>query len=140
MECPSSTYPAHDLQKSVCSLCHYTCASCSGPSSTECTTCHSDASFLSSYGGDDECVLKSLEWTSQSTKWFYRMTILFGVNLMFLTTGVVYLCLSRILKKRYPHDGSVQSYDYNKLAASASDESSKDKCLLRPNNCLSDSD
>lgn len=66
------------------------------------------------------------------------MTILFGINLTFLTAAVVYLCLSGVLKKRNAE--TLPSYNYNKLAASGEDDEPTDKHLLHRNGCLSDSD
>lgn len=139
LECPKNTYPVtDDEQKSVCSICHYSCESCTGGSNNECKSCHSDAILISTYNGDSQCIQKSLEWKTQSTKWFYYMSILFGLNLILILVTIIYLCISRIIKTRNNQNGH---YDYNKLLSPDEEKSKRDHQFSSARNgCLSDSD
>ncbi|XP_043281223.1 furin-like protease 1 isoform X1 [Venturia canescens] len=137
-ECPKNTYPVSDDRKSVCSICHYSCESCSGGSNNECKSCHSDATLISMYNGDSQCIQKSLEWKSQSTKWFYYMSILLGLNLTLAVGVIIYLYLSRIVENRNNQNGL---YNYNKLLSPEEEKTKHEEQLLPARNgCLSDSD
>ncbi|KAF7990056.1 hypothetical protein HCN44_008999 [Aphidius gifuensis] len=89
-KCPLSTYPAYSQQINVCTMCHYSCLNCSGPSDVECISCHDDSTLLSLNTQEYQCVSKSLEWTTQSTKWFYRMTVIVTINLIIILAIFIY--------------------------------------------------
>ncbi|XP_051170796.1 furin-like protease 1 [Leptopilina boulardi] len=106
--CPAGTYGASDERYSVCAACHYSCARCSGPSGNQCTTCRADASLI-----EFHCVLSSISWKMQATRWFYWMTIFFIINLSTITAAGIYLCVFWFRRKHNPH-----TYDYSKVSYS----------------------
>ena len=108
-QCPPGTYGASDERHSVCASCHYSCARCSGPSGNECTSCREDSMLTESH-----CVLSSIAWKMQATRWFYGMTIFFAINLSAITAAGIYLCVSWFRRKRNP-----QNYDYSKVMYSS---------------------
>lgn len=132
LDCPAETYRVSDETKSVCTPCHYSCLACSGPSDTECTACHEDSQFFSSFG-DSQCVLRDLNWTMESTVWFYRMTILFAVNIIILTVAGIYTAVSWYSRKK-------GAYTYSKVSYSGNGSAYKDVVRLQENGCLSDSE
>ncbi|KAK0168883.1 hypothetical protein PV327_002645 [Microctonus hyperodae] len=90
-KCPQRTYGDHDQNKNVCIWCHYTCLTCSGPTDMDCRSCYADAVTISSNSSGFQCILKSLEWKMKSTVWFYRMSVLFIINLILITIIMIYL-------------------------------------------------
>ncbi|XP_012280336.1 furin-like protease 1 [Orussus abietinus] len=92
-QCPNGTYAILDRTGGICSSCHYSCSTCSGPSDTECTSCHTDSSLLTVDQGETHCVLSSLTWSMQSTKWFYRLFVLFALNLTLLIVASISACI-----------------------------------------------
>nr|XP_012137469.1 PREDICTED: furin-like protease 1, isoform 1-CRR isoform X2 [Megachile rotundata] len=131
-QCPPGTYGISDETKSVCSGCHYTCQTCSGPSNTECTSCHEDADFIAN---ESQCVLSELSWMMQSTLWFYWMTILFVINLICFAILAIYKAVKWYLRKR-----SSMKFRYSKVAYSGNGDASKDIDRLQENGTLSDSE
>ncbi|XP_034180593.1 furin-like protease 1 isoform X4 [Osmia lignaria lignaria] len=131
-ECPAGSYGVSDETKAVCSRCHYTCQTCSGPSNTECTSCYEDAELLSS---ESQCVILELSWTMQSTLWFYRMTILFTINLLLFLTLAIYMAI-----KWYQRRRSLPMFRYSKVAYSGNGDTSKEIDRLQENGTLSDSE
>ncbi|XP_031774947.1 furin-like protease 1, isoforms 1/1-X/2 isoform X2 [Apis florea] len=117
-KCPRGTYGVSDESKAVCSSCHYTCLTCSGPSNTECTSCHEDAEFSSSLD-ESVCILRDLSWTMQSTLWFYGMTILFSINVLLFVVIIVYVGVKWYLRNR-------NSYRYSKVSSSSNGDAHKD--------------
>lgn len=106
--CPAGTYGASDERYSVCAACHYSCARCSGPSGNQCTSCRADAILI-----EFHCVLSSISWKMQATRWFYWMTIFFVINLSTITAAGIYLCVFWFRRKHNPH-----TYDYSKVSYS----------------------
>ncbi|XP_046626653.1 furin-like protease 1 isoform X1 [Neodiprion virginianus] len=138
-QCPSKTYAISNENKmsSVCAPCHYTCAGCSGPADYECTSCLEDATPYRS-GGSTHCVLTSLTSNLHSTKWFYRMFILFVLNLVTLTGLGVYFCVIWYVRKQ-----DSKEYAYSKVAYETGGAVPKDdahKSVLPQDSYLSDSD
>lgn len=111
LQCPSGTYRVWDYDGSsaFCVVCHYSCLSCKGPSDEDCITCHVD-SVLTWSNGRSQCVLDSLAWRMQSTVWFYRITVLFAVNLCLMIVVVIYLVLAWYIRKRK------SMYKYSKVS------------------------
>ncbi|XP_076656728.1 furin-like protease 1 isoform X1 [Halictus rubicundus] len=130
--CPAKTYAVYDEVKSACVPCHYSCMACSGPSDTECTRCYEDS--VHSNFADNQCVLKELSWTMQSTLWFYRMSILFAINLAVLIVApTVYLAVSWYFRRR-----NTQIYGYSKVSSNG--DANKDNDKLQENPSCSDSE
>lgn len=117
-KCPRGTYGVSDESKAVCSSCHYSCLTCSGPSNTECTSCHEDAEFSSSLD-ESVCIPRDLSWTMHSTLWFYWMTILFSTSVLLFIVIIVYVGVKWYLKNR-------NSYRYSKVSSSSNGEAHKD--------------
>lgn len=133
-ECPTGTHGVSDDTKAVCNDCHYTCLTCSGSSNTECTACHEDAELSSSFN-ESVCVLRELSWTMQSTLWFYRMTILFSINLSVFVVAIIYMAVKWHLRKR-----DSLMYRYSKISYSTNGDAQKDIDRLQENACLSESE
>ncbi|XP_053997118.1 furin-like protease 1, isoforms 1/1-X/2 [Hylaeus anthracinus] len=132
-ECPTTTYGISDETKAVCAPCHYSCLTCSGPLDTECVTCHEDAE-LSNFN-DSQCILKDLTWTMQSTIWFYRMSILFAINLGVLMVAAIYMAVNWYSRSR-----NSLIYSYSKVAYSSNGDAQKDVNRLQGNGYISDSE
>ncbi|XP_076292804.1 proprotein convertase subtilisin/kexin type 4-like isoform X2 [Lasioglossum baleicum] len=133
-KCPAKTYAVYDETRSACVPCHYSCMACSGPLVTECTRCYEDS--VHSNFADSQCVLKELSWTMQSTLWFYRMSILFAINLAVLIVApTVYLAVSWYLRRR-----NSQIYGYSKVSCSNNGDANKDTDKLQENAGYSDSE
>ncbi|KAG7210498.1 hypothetical protein KM043_012019 [Ampulex compressa] len=132
--CPVGTYGATDGTTRVCATCHYTCLTCSGPSENDCTACHEDAELSRNFGST-HCVLSDLSWSMKSTLWFYRMSMLFALNLAILTTVAVYLATSWCLRRRHS-----LMYSYSKVSYSNNGVVHKENDGLQSNVCLSDSE
>lgn len=128
-KCPRGTYGVSDESKAVCSGCHYSCLTCSGPSNTECTSCHEDAEFSSSLD-ESVCILRDLTWTMHSTFWFYRMTILFSTSVLLFIVIIMYVGVKWYLKNR-------NSYRYSKVYSSSNGDARKDNLQ---NGYISDSE
>lgn len=128
-KCPRGTYGVSDESKAVCSNCHYSCLTCSGPSNTECTSCHEDAEFSSSLD-ESVCILRDLSWTMHSTLWFYWMTILFSISVLLFIVIIVYVGVKWYLKNR-------NSYRYSKVSSSNNGDAHKD---ILQNGYISDSE
>ncbi|XP_043793748.1 furin-like protease 1 isoform X1 [Apis laboriosa] len=128
-KCPRGTYGVSDESKAVCSNCHYSCLTCSGPSNTECTSCHEDAEFSSSLD-ESVCILRDLSWTMHSTLWFYWMTILFSISVLLFIVIIVYVGVKWYLKNR-------NSYRYSKVSSSSNGDAHKDSLQ---NGYISDSE
>ncbi|XP_050451575.1 furin-like protease 1 isoform X2 [Cataglyphis hispanica] len=114
-QCPSGTFAIRDDDESdvFCTACHYSCLSCKGPSDADCVTCHVD-SVLTWSNGRALCVLSGLTWKMQSTEWFYRMTIVFLINLALMIVIIIYLVLAWCIRKRKSvHMYSKVSYSGN---------------------------
>lgn len=114
-QCPSGTYAIRDDDESgvFCTACHYSCLSCKGPSDADCVTCHVD-SILTWNNGRALCVLSGLTWKMQSTEWFYRMTLVFLINLGLMIVIIIYLVLAWYIRKRKSaHKYSKVSYSGN---------------------------
>ncbi|XP_076750015.1 furin-like protease 1 isoform X1 [Xylocopa sonorina] len=133
-ECPAKTYGVSDETKAVCSNCHYSCLTCSGPSNTECTSCHEDAE-ISTNLNESVCVLREVSWTMQSTLWYYRMTILFSVNAAIFLVLTIYAAAKWYLRKR-----NTLMYRYNKVSFSSNWDAHKDIDRLQENAYVSDSE
>ncbi|XP_033212963.1 furin-like protease 1 isoform X7 [Belonocnema kinseyi] len=121
--CPAGTYAASDESHSVCVSCHYSCATCSGPTGNECTSCHQDSVRIES-----NCVLTSIAWKMQATSWFYRMTIFFVINLSVITAAAIYLCVSWFRRKLIfrTYDYGQVGYSSNVIAQCNADDSSSE--------------
>lgn len=104
--CPIKTYSVSDGVNSVCSRCHYTCETCSGPSEAECTSCQADATFVSS-----RCILQSVAWQIQFTKWHIVLTALLVIDLLALIAGAIYF----IMRQK-----NASQHNYSSIAYSAS--------------------
>ncbi|CAK9811856.1 Furin-like protease 1, isoform 1-CRR [Anthophora quadrimaculata] len=133
-KCPIGTYGIFDDTKAVCYACHYSCLTCSGSSNTECTSCHGDAE-ISSNLNESVCILRELSWTMQSTLWFYRMTVLFLINVIVFVLVAIYLVIKWYLLKR-----NSLIYGYSKLSYSNNGNPQKDIEKLQENACMSDSE
>ncbi|OAD56175.1 hypothetical protein WN48_03749, partial [Eufriesea mexicana] len=135
-DCPTGTYGVSDETKAVCSGCHYSCLTCSGSSNTECTSCHEDAD-LSTNLDESVCVLREYSWTMQSTLWFYRMTIFFGINVAVFVAMITYAAVKWYLRRR-----SSLMYRYSKVCYSINGDKlyQADKSKLQENACVSDSE
>lgn len=131
-QCPWGTYIANSQEKNVCAMCHYSCMTCYGPSDADCTACHDDSSLVSVNLKDYQCVIKSLEWTIQSTKWFYFTAIILGMILLIVTSMGIYMCIG------LNRDNAIGGYEQVSLVSS--DEQKKDKISSQRNSCVSDSD
>ncbi|XP_028982510.1 furin-like protease 1 [Diachasma alloeum] len=131
-ECPRGTYGARSQEKNVCAMCHYSCMTCYGPSDVECTSCHADSTLVSVNLKDYQCIVKSLEWTTHSTKWFYFTTILLGLVLLIVASIGIYLYT--VFHRRNGTGG------YEKVSLVGNDEHKQDKVTLQRNTCVSDSD
>ncbi|XP_031837292.1 furin-like protease 1 isoform X1 [Nomia melanderi] len=133
-ECPTKTYGVADETKAVCSPCHYSCLTCSGPLDSQCSTCYEDSEL--STINDSQCVLKDLSWTMQSTVWFYRMSVLFVINLAVLIVAPpVYLIVNW-----YSRSKNSLNYGYSKISDSSNGDANKDTDKLRDVGSLSDSE
>ncbi|XP_076175003.1 furin-like protease 1 isoform X1 [Ptiloglossa arizonensis] len=132
-ECPTTTYGVSDETKTICAPCHYSCLTCSGPSDTECVSCHED-SELSNFN-DSQCILKDLSWTMQSTIWFHRMSVLFSINLVVLMVAIIYMAVSWCSRNR-----NSLMYSYSKVSYSSNGDAQKDVDRWQANGCLSDSE
>ncbi|XP_008560794.1 furin-like protease 1 isoform X1 [Microplitis demolitor] len=93
-ECPRNMYVDHDQRKNACIPCHYSCMTCSGPSDIDCTSCHADSNPIPLEMETFQCILKSIEWKTKSTVWFYRMTIVLGLSSILMIGIVIYLWIS----------------------------------------------
>ncbi|XP_057324467.1 furin-like protease 1 isoform X2 [Microplitis mediator] len=93
-ECPHNMYVDHDQRKNACIPCHYSCMTCSGPSDIDCTSCHADSNPIPPEMETFQCILKSIEWKTKSTVWFYRMTIVLGLSSILMIGIVIYLWIS----------------------------------------------
>lgn len=136
-QCPPKTYPTSDNNKihNICAPCHYSCAGCSGPADYECTSCLEDSTPYRS-GSITNCVLTSLTSDLRSTKWFYRMFILFVLNLIVLLSLGLCFCITWYTRKR-----EEEKFIYSKVTAHPGNSAAKGE--LRPlpqDSCLSDSD
>ncbi|XP_076621880.1 furin-like protease 1 isoform X4 [Colletes latitarsis] len=132
-ECPTTTYGVSDETKAVCAPCHYSCLTCSGPSDAECVTCHEDSEFSSF--NDSQCILKEFSWTMQSTIWFYRMSILFSINLAVLMVAAIYMAVSWLSRNR-----NSLMYSYSKVPHSSNGDAQKNIDRIQGSDCPSDSD
>lgn len=134
-DCPVGTYGISDKTKAVCSICHYSCLSCSGSSNTECTSCHEDAD-LSSNLYESVCILREYSWTMQSTLWFYRMSIFFGINVAMFVAITTY-AIVKYLQRR-----SSLMHRYSKVCYSINGDKlyPASKSRLPENACVSDSE
>ncbi|KAK9307456.1 hypothetical protein QLX08_002254 [Tetragonisca angustula] len=132
-KCPSGTYGVSDESKAVCSDCHYSCLTCSGPSNTECVSCHEDAE-LSTNLGEPVCVLRELSWTMRSTLWFYQMTVLFSVNVVVFGLIILYMVAKWYLRRR----STSEVYGYSKVSYTNDVNACKDGS--QEDACLSDSE
>ncbi|XP_043516117.1 uncharacterized protein LOC122531901, partial [Frieseomelitta varia] len=132
-KCPSGTYGVSDESKAVCSDCHYSCLTCSGPSNTECVSCHGDAE-LSTNLGEPVCVLRELSWTMRSTLWFYQMTVLFSINVVVFGLIILYMVAKWYLRRR----SASEVYGYSKVSYTNDVNACKDGS--QEDACLSDSE
>ncbi|XP_011642625.1 furin-like protease 1, isoforms 1/1-X/2 isoform X1 [Pogonomyrmex barbatus] len=133
-QCPSGTYAVRndDDSGAFCTACHYSCLSCKGPSDADCITCRADSIFMWN-NGRTVCVLSSLSWRMQSTMWFYRMTVVFLVNLAVIIAVVIYFAFIWYIRK------SKSVHRYSKVSYSGNGEVHADTEQLR-NTCVSDSE
>ncbi|KAL6259715.1 hypothetical protein P5V15_009628 [Pogonomyrmex californicus] len=133
-QCPSGTYAVRndDDSGAFCTACHYSCLSCKGPSDADCITCRADSIFMWN-DGRTVCVLSSLSWRMQSTMWFYRMTVVFLVNLAVIIAIVIYFAFIWYIRK------SKSVHRYSKVSYSGNGEVHADTEQLR-NTCVSDSE
>ncbi|XP_018053520.1 PREDICTED: furin-like protease 1, isoforms 1/1-X/2 isoform X1 [Atta colombica] len=114
-QCPSGTYEVQSDNDSgaFCTVCHYSCLSCKGPSDTDCITCHADSMFTWN-NGKSLCVLSSISWKMQSTVWFHRLTMAFLVNLGLMIAIIIYFVFTWYIRKRKSvHKYSKVSYSSN---------------------------
>nr|XP_012234082.1 PREDICTED: uncharacterized protein LOC105678933 [Linepithema humile] len=132
LQCASGTYAVRNDNGSgvLCIACHYSCLSCKGPSDADCVTCHVDSVFTWN-DGRPLCVLSSLSWKMHSTVWFYRMTMIFFVNLSLMTIIAIYLVSSWYIRKhKSAHKYSKVSYGNDEVHAEQ----------LQGSTCVSDSE
>lgn len=116
----------HDSRNNACIPCHYSCMSCSGPSDIDCTSCHADSNPLPPEMENFQCILKSIDWKTKSTVWFYRMTIVLGFTSVLMIAIVLYLWLSstRRLDRVFNH-----GYGYTELSLPADPKDTGDQNL-----------
>lgn len=134
--CPSGTYAARswDGTGALCTVCHYSCRFCNGPSDADCVACHADSAFVWN-DGRAYCVLNDLSWRMRSTLWFYRMSVLFLINMAVMTVVIAYLAISwYIRKRRSVHKYSKVSY------SNGNGEVHADAEQLQGSVCVSDSE
>ncbi|KAG8042137.1 hypothetical protein G9C98_000128 [Cotesia typhae] len=124
--CPGNTYVDHDSRNNACIPCHYSCMSCSGPSDIDCISCHADSNPLPPEMENFQCILKSIDWKTKSTVWFYRMTIVLGFIFVLMIAIVIYLWLSstRRLDRVFNH-----GYGYTELSLPADPKDTADQNL-----------
>ncbi|XP_063990950.1 furin-like protease 1 isoform X1 [Diachasmimorpha longicaudata] len=132
VQCPWGTYSIHSQEKNVCAICHYSCMTCYGPSDIECTSCHGDSALVSVNLKDYQCIVKSLEWTIHSTKWFYFTCILLG--LVVIIVAIIGIYMYTVFPRKNRSEG------YEKLSLVGNDEHKLDKFGLQRKICVSDSD
>ncbi|XP_070162415.1 furin-like protease 1 isoform X1 [Polyergus mexicanus] len=135
-QCPSGTYAVRDDDESrvFCIACHYSCVSCKGPSDADCVTCHVDSVFTWS-NGRTLCILSGLVWKMKSTEWFYRMTLVFLINLGLMIVIIIYLVLTWCIRKRK------SAYKYSKVSYSGNGKVHAETERLESGNiCVSDSE
>lgn len=113
-QCPSGTYAAPgDIDSNVfCIACHYSCLSCKGPSDIDCITCYADSKFIWN-NGRALCVVRSISWKMQSTEWFYKMTVVFLINLGLVIAVIIYFVFTLYRKRRSVHEYSKIFYSGN---------------------------
>lgn len=97
----------------------------------DCRSCYADAVTILSNSSGFQCILKSLEWKMKSTVWFYRMSVLFILNLILITTIMIYLYVKSCKK----YDTSFS----NNSKITITQNSMKDNTVLL-DGCTSDSD
>ncbi|EGI61972.1 Furin-like protease 1, isoforms 1/1-X/2 [Acromyrmex echinatior] len=114
-QCPPGTYEIQgdDDSGAFCTICHYSCLSCKGPSDADCIACHADSMFTWN-NGRSLCVLNSISWKMQSTVWFHRLTVAFLVNLGLMIAIIIYFVFTWYIRKRKSvHKYSKVSYSGN---------------------------
>lgn len=138
--CPDHYFPSLDAKlQPVCSYCHYTCKTCSGPSDYQCVSCYGDASLRQTTKAESYCYPKAILPALETSRWFYWMFVAFSVNVTVLVMIMSYFIVCKLLQNfgcciKYQHYRKMNCED--KLR----DSLSKDKNSAVYNLSESDSD
>lgn len=117
--------PQANLAKSplTCYLCHYSCASCSGPRDDQCLSCSNDAQLFN--GSDVEikiyCYSNSVLSKLSDAHWHSRLNVILSIILFTLSFIFLYFLIAFVIKKCGvyccgSHYNSNINIAYNKLA------------------------
>lgn len=115
--CPERYFPSLDAKlQPVCSYCHYTCKTCSGPSDYQCISCYGDASLKQTSKAESYCYPKAILPALETSRWFYWMFIAFSVNVTVLVMIMSYFIVCKLLQNfgcciRHQHYRKMNSGD-----------------------------
>jgi hypothetical protein len=107
----------------ICLQCHYTCATCSGPLNSQCSSCLNDATLVNLTDIEVKffCYPKTLLPQIESANWHYRLNVALSIVLFVVSFISLYFLLACILKRcsNFCCGGNYNSninIAYNKLA------------------------
>ncbi|KAL0870656.1 hypothetical protein ABMA27_005604 [Loxostege sticticalis] len=112
----------------ICLPCHYTCASCTGPSDSQCLTCPGDAQLVNLTDTEQKfyCYPNTLVPQIENATWHYRLNVALSIILFVISFITLYFLLACLLKQyRFLCCGGNYNSNldiaYNKLSVSEQD-------------------
>ncbi|CAH0718280.1 unnamed protein product, partial [Brenthis ino] len=107
----------------VCFPCHYTCATCVGPNSSQCTSCLNDAQLfnLTDVEPKSYCYPNTILPQINNANWHYKMNLILIIALLIISIISIYVFVVCVLKRMgvyccgNNYDSNIK-IAYNKLA------------------------
>lgn len=106
----------------ICLPCHYTCATCTGPHSSQCSSCLEDAQLFNVTDAEPKfyCYPKTVLPQITIADWHYRVNVALSIILFVVTSGSLYFLITFFLKRwgccGVYYDSNI-NIAYNKLAS-----------------------
>ncbi|XP_034833264.1 furin-like protease 1 isoform X2 [Maniola hyperantus] len=122
----------HSKTPLFCLPCHYTCATCTGPQNSQCSSCLDDAQLYNSTDFEPKyyCYPKAVLPQIDMAKYHYKMNVNLVVALVILVSFISLYGLVCVLKRlgfcfsRNNYDSNIKTaYEYNKLAVDEKQQS-----------------
>ncbi|XP_045775759.1 furin-like protease 1 isoform X1 [Maniola jurtina] len=122
----------HSRTPLFCLPCHYTCATCTGPQNSQCSSCLDDAQLYNSTDFEPKyyCYPKAVLPQIDMAKWHYKMNVNLVVALIILVSFISLYAIVCVLKRlgfcfsRNNYDSNIKTaYEYNKLAVDEKQQS-----------------
>ncbi|XP_047532844.1 furin-like protease 1 isoform X2 [Vanessa atalanta] len=117
--------PSNNFSKAplICLPCHYTCATCTGPHNSQCSSCLDDAQLYNMSDVESKlyCYPKTVLPQINDANWHYKVNLILTIALILVTCISLYILIVCSLKRMgvsccgYNYDSNIK-IAYNKLA------------------------